>query len=98
MVLCAYHASHEKFAPSALVRYVGLSEQAGFTAAASSEHLQPWSLCQGQSGFAWAWLSAAMQATSFPFGVVCAPGLRYHPMVPAQAVATLAELFPAASG
>jgi coenzyme F420-dependent glucose-6-phosphate dehydrogenase len=98
MVLCAYHASHEQFAPSALVRYVGLAEQAGFTAAASSEHLQPWSLCQGQSGFAWAWLSAAMQATSFPFGVVCAPGRRYHPMVPAQAAATLAELFPAASG
>jgi coenzyme F420-dependent glucose-6-phosphate dehydrogenase len=94
MVLCAYHASHEQFAPSALVRYVRLAEQAGFTAASSSEHLQPWSLRQGQSGFAWAWLGAAMQATSLPFSVVCAPGRRYHPMVLAQAAATLAELFP----
>jgi coenzyme F420-dependent glucose-6-phosphate dehydrogenase len=94
MVLCAYHASHEQFAPSALVRYARLAEQAGFTAVSSSEHLQPWSPRQGQSGFAWAWLGAAMQATALPFSVVCAPGLRYHPMILAQAAATLAELFP----
>ena len=29
-----------------------------------------------------------------PFGVVTAPGQRYHPAVTAQAVATLGELFP----
>lgn len=94
MVLCAYHVSHEQFAPSALVRYVRRAEQAGFTAASSSDHLHPWSPRQGQSGFAWAWLGAAMQATSLPFRVVCAPGRRSHPMVLAQAAATLAELFP----
>lgn len=94
MVLCAYHASHEQFTPSALVRYVRLAEQAGFTAVSSSEHLQPWSPRQGQSGFAWAWLGAAMQVTFLPFSVVCAPGQRYHPMIIAQAAATLAELFP----
>jgi coenzyme F420-dependent glucose-6-phosphate dehydrogenase len=94
MVLCAYHASHEQFAPRALVRYVRLAEEAGFTAVSSSEHLQPWSARQGQSGFAWAWLGAAMQATFLPFSLVCAPGQRYHPVVIAQADATLAELFP----
>jgi coenzyme F420-dependent glucose-6-phosphate dehydrogenase len=94
MVLCAYHASHEQFPPSALVRSARLAEQAGFTAVSSSEHLQPWNPRQGQSGFAWAWLGAAMQATALPFSVVCAPGLRYHPMLLAQAAATLAELFP----
>jgi coenzyme F420-dependent glucose-6-phosphate dehydrogenase len=94
MVLCAYHASHEQFAPSALLRYVRLAEQAGFTAVSSSEHLQPWSVRQGQSGFAWAWLGAAMQVTSLPFSLVCAPGQRYHPVIIAQAAATLAELFP----
>jgi alkanesulfonate monooxygenase SsuD/methylene tetrahydromethanopterin reductase-like flavin-dependent oxidoreductase (luciferase family) len=73
MVLCAYHASHEQFPPSALVRYVRLAEQVGFTAVSSSEHFQLWSPRQGQSGFAWAWLGAAMQATSLPFSVVCAP-------------------------
>jgi probable non-F420 flavinoid oxidoreductase len=35
-----------------------------------------------------------MQATALPFGVVTAPGQRYHPAVIAQAMATLAELFP----
>jgi probable non-F420 flavinoid oxidoreductase len=94
MVLYAYHASHEQFPPSALVRYAQLAEEAGFTAVSSSEHLQPWSARQGQSGFAWAWLGAAMQTTALPFSVVCAPGPRYHPVILAQAVATLAELFP----
>jgi coenzyme F420-dependent glucose-6-phosphate dehydrogenase len=76
MVLYAYHASHAQFTPTALVRYVRLAEQAGFTAISSSEHLQPWSPRQGQSGFAWAWLGAAMQVTFLPFSVVCAPGQR----------------------
>jgi G6PDH family F420-dependent oxidoreductase len=35
-----------------------------------------------------------MQATALPFGVVTAPGQRYHPAVTAQAIATLGELFP----
>jgi coenzyme F420-dependent glucose-6-phosphate dehydrogenase len=94
MVLCAYHAFHEQFTPSALLRYVGLAEQAGFTAVSSSDHFQPWSPRQGQSGFAWAWLGAAMQVTSLPFSMVCAPGQRYHLMIIAQVAATLAELFP----
>ena len=94
MVLCAYHASHEQFAPSALVHYVRLAEHAGFTAVSSSDHLQPWSTRQGQSGFAWAWLGAAMQASALPCSLVCAPGPRYHPLLIAQAAATLAELFP----
>jgi coenzyme F420-dependent glucose-6-phosphate dehydrogenase len=76
MVLYAYHASHEQFTPSALVRYVRLAEQAGFTAASSSGPLQPWSPRRGQSGFVWAWLGAAMRATSIPFSVACAPGRR----------------------
>ena len=49
---------------------------------------------QGHSGFAWSWLGAALQATSLPFGVVNAPGQRYHPVIVAQAIATLAEMFP----
>ncbi len=90
----AYHASHEQFTPSALLRYVQLAEQAGFTAVSSSEHLQPWSVRQGESGFAWTWLGAAMQVTSLPFSLVCAPGQRYHPVIVAQAIATLVEMFP----
>ena len=94
MAVVAYHASHEQFAPSVLLRYARLAEQAGFTAVTSSDHVQPWSSQQGESGFSWAWLGAAMQALSLPCNLVCAPGRRYHPMLIAQAAATLAELFP----
>ena len=33
------------------------------------------------SAVAWSWLGAAMQATKMPFGVISAPGYRYHPAV-----------------
>src|SRR3712207_584894 len=59
-----------------------------------SDRFHPWTERQGESGFAWSWLGAAMQAPALPFGVVCAPGQRYHPAVVAQAAATLAEMFP----
>jgi probable non-F420 flavinoid oxidoreductase len=35
-----------------------------------------------------------LQATSLPFGVVNAPGQRYHPAIIAQAAATLEAMFP----
>lgn len=89
-----YHASHEQFSPSRLLRMAVLAEQAGFDAILSSDHLAPWSRQQGESGYAWSWLGAALAATSLPAGVVTAPGDRYHPAVVAQAVATLAEMFP----
>ena len=60
----------------------------------SSDHFSPWSERQGQSGFAWSFLGAAMQATSLPFGIVNAPGQRYHPAIIAQAAGTLCEMFP----
>lgn len=94
MAKFGYHCSHEQFKPSALLEYVQAAQQAGFSAALSSDHFYPWSERQGQSGFAWSWLGAAMQATSLSFGVVCAPGQRYHPAIIAQAAATLAEMFP----
>jgi coenzyme F420-dependent glucose-6-phosphate dehydrogenase len=94
MAILGYHASHEQFKPSALLQYVIKAEYAGFKAINSSDHFHPWSERQGESGFAFAWLGAAMQATSIPFGVVCAPGQRYHPAIVAQAGATLCEMFP----
>jgi probable non-F420 flavinoid oxidoreductase len=94
MALVGYHASHEQVAPSALLAAVQDAEEAGFDRAMCSDHFSPWSRRQGESGFAWSWLGAALQATRLPFGVVTAPGQRYHPAVTAQAAATLAELFP----
>ncbi len=72
----------------------GRAEDAGFQVAMSSDHFSPWSERQGESGFAWSWLGAALGATGLPFRVVTAPGQRYHPAIVAQAIATLAEMFP----
>ena len=94
MASIGIHASHEQIAPSALLTAMREAEAAGFERAWSSDHFSPWSARQGESGFAWSWLGAAMQATAMPYGVVNAPGQRYHPAIVAQAAATLAELFP----
>ncbi|MDQ4060940.1 MAG: TIGR03885 family FMN-dependent LLM class oxidoreductase [Pseudomonadota bacterium] len=94
MVRIGFHASHEQFRPSELLDWVKLAERAGFDCAMSSDHFKPWGPAQGQSGFAWSWLGAAMAATQLPFGVISAPGYRYHPAILAQAAATLAEMFP----
>ncbi|GAB3502446.1 TIGR03885 family FMN-dependent LLM class oxidoreductase [Spirosoma knui] len=94
MLKLGYHASHEQFKPSTLLTLMQRAEQAGFTAGTSSDHFHPWSNRQGESGFAWSWLGAALQATSLSFGVVNAPGQRYHPAIIAQAAATLADMFP----
>ena len=94
MTIVGWHASHEQIAPSELLRAVKRAEQAGFDAAMSSDHFSPWGERQGESGFAWSWLGAAMATTELPFGIVNAPGQRYHPAIIAQAAATLAEMFP----
>jgi probable non-F420 flavinoid oxidoreductase len=88
------HHSHEQIAPSALLEVARAAEAAGFDAGMSSDHFSPWSARQGESGFAWSWLGAALASTSLPFGVVNAPGQRYHPAIVAQAAATLTEMFP----
>ena len=94
MTRFGYHASHEQHSPAALLEYVQAADAAGFAAAMCSDHFHPWTEAQGESGFAWSWLGAALHATSLSFGTVNAPGWRYHPAVVAQAAATLAEMFP----
>lgn len=94
MATIGFHASHEQFSPGELLTCVRAAADAGFGAAMCSDHFAPWSERQAHSGFAWSWLGAAMQATSLSFGVVNAPGDRYHPAIVAQAAATLADMFP----
>ena len=76
-----WHASHEQIPPSRLLRDARHAEEAGFEVGMSSDHFSPWSVRQGEAGFAWSWRGAA-------------PGQRYHPAIVAQAIATLAEMFP----
>ena len=94
MTVIGFHASHEQVHPAVLLEAVQLAEQAGFTAGMCSDHFSPWSERQGHSSFAWSWLGAALQATDLPFGVVNAPGQRYHPAIIAQAAATLTAMYP----
>ena len=93
MPVVGFHASHEQIHPSALLAAVQRAEQVGFSAAMCSDHFSPWSERQAQSAFAWSWLGAALQATELPFGVVNAPGQRYHPAIIAQAIATLGAMY-----
>ena len=93
-----WHASHEQISPGGLLRALHHAEQAGFAFGMSSDHFSPWSARQGHSGFAWSWLGAAMATTALPFRIVTAPGQRYHPAIIAQAMATLAEMYPGRLG
>lgn len=93
-MLIGYHASNEQFSPADLLELVQQAERAGFDAAMASDHVTPFSLRQGESGFVWSWLGAALASTSLSFGTVNAPGQRYHPVIIAQAMATLASMFP----
>ena len=95
MTRYGYHNSHEQFAPARLLEIARRADAAGFAVASASDHFHPWSEAeQGQSGFVWSWLGAAMQATSLEFRTVSCPGWRYHPAILAQAGATLSAMFP----
>ena len=94
MPVIGFHNSHEQIHPAELLEAVRHAEEVGFTAAMSSDHFSPWSARQGQSGFGWSFLGAALATTSLPFGAVNAPGQRYHPAIVAQAIATLGAMFP----
>jgi coenzyme F420-dependent glucose-6-phosphate dehydrogenase len=93
-MLIGYHCSHEQFSPGELLDLAQLAESAGFQVAMASDHFSPFSLRQGESGFVWSWLGAALARTSISLGTVNAPGQRYHPAIIAQAAATLCQMFP----
>jgi coenzyme F420-dependent glucose-6-phosphate dehydrogenase len=90
-----HFCAQEQFPPDDLLRQAIEAEHAGFDGIGSSDHLQPW-WEPGESGHAWVWLGAAGQATErVPIGTgVTPPGPRYHPVLIAQAWATLEVLFP----
>ncbi|MDK1473186.1 TIGR03885 family FMN-dependent LLM class oxidoreductase [Streptomyces sp. 549] len=89
-----FHASHEQFTPRDLLEALRGAEAAGFSSGMCSDHFEPWSSRQGQSGHAWSWLGSALEATALPMGVVSAPGQRHHPAMLAQSAATLSQMYP----
>jgi coenzyme F420-dependent glucose-6-phosphate dehydrogenase len=90
-----YGAAHEQFPPEDLLKQAVEAERAGFDGVACSDHLQPW-WEPGESGHAWVWLGAAGQATErVAIGTaVTPPGPRFHPVLIAQAWATMERMFP----
>jgi coenzyme F420-dependent glucose-6-phosphate dehydrogenase len=91
--MICFHTSHEQFTPSRLLNLAVVAGKSGFDAIHSSDPFHPASKGQSQSGYSFAWLGAALQGTSIPFSVSCAMGRRYHPVIIAQAIATLGEMF-----
>ncbi|HEX8754148.1 MAG TPA: TIGR03557 family F420-dependent LLM class oxidoreductase [Solirubrobacterales bacterium] len=91
-----HFCAHEQFPPQDLLRQAVAAERAGFDGIGCSDHVQPW-WEPGESGNAWVWLGAAGQATGerMLLGTgVTPPGPRYHPLLIAQAWATLELMFP----
>jgi len=71
-------------------------ERAGFDAVWFGDHIQPWFHENGRAPFAYSWLPVALERTDeIPAGVFVTPPMyRYHPLVVANAVATIDQLFP----
>jgi len=91
MTRFGYTMMCEQAPPDQLVRDVVRAERAGFDFSVISDHYAPWLAEQGHSGYAWAVLGAAAQATEWIplMTYVTCPTLRYHPAVVAQKAATV---------
>jgi G6PDH family F420-dependent oxidoreductase len=94
MTQYGYTASCEQTPVRQLVSDLQAAEQAGFDFSVMSDHYFPWLEDQGHSGYAWAVLGAAAQATHrLPLmTMVTCPTFRYHPAVVAQKAATMGVL------
>jgi coenzyme F420-dependent glucose-6-phosphate dehydrogenase len=91
-----YKASNEQFPPQELLDYGVLAEECGFDSVFVSDHLQPWRHDGGHAPFAMSWLGALGARTDrITIGTsVLTPTFRYHPVIVAQAFATLGCLYP----
>lgn len=96
MLKLGYKASAEQFGPRELLELSCLAETVGFDSIFVSDHFQPWRHHGGHAPHSFAWLGALGARTSrVVIGTsVVTPTFRYHPAVVAQAVATLAVMFP----
>ncbi len=97
MVQLGFSLSSEEFEPNDLVRQAVRAEEAGFAFALVSDHFHPWTDTQGQSPLVWAVLGAIADATErlrVGTGVTC-PLIRVHPVIVAQAAATIGAMMPA---
>src|SRR5712692_9389475 len=96
MLRLGYKASAEQFAPRTLLDFAVEAERIGFDSVFVSDHFQPWRDSDGHAPFSFAWLAALGERTKrVTLGTsVVTPTFRYHPAIVAQAMATLAALYP----
>lgn len=96
MLKLGYKASAEQFGPKDLLDFAVVAEECGFDSVAISDHFQPWRHTGGHAPFSFAWLGAVGARTArIELGTsVVTPTFRYHPGIIAQAMGTLACLFP----
>jgi coenzyme F420-dependent glucose-6-phosphate dehydrogenase len=95
-VVLGYKAAAEQFPPRRLLDFGILAEQAGFDSVWVSDQFHPWRHQQGHAPFSLAWLAALGERTSRVMigPAVLTPTLRLHPTIVAQAMGTLAVLYP----
>jgi coenzyme F420-dependent glucose-6-phosphate dehydrogenase len=96
VIKLGYKASAEQFAPRTLLDFGVAAEAKGFDSVVVSDHFQPWKHTDGHAPFSFAWLAALGERTKrVTLGTsVVTPTFRYHPAIVAQALATLASLYP----
>jgi coenzyme F420-dependent glucose-6-phosphate dehydrogenase len=96
VIKLGYKASAEQFAPRPLLDFAIAAEAKGFDSIVVSDHFQPWKHTDGHAPFSFAWLAALGERTTrVTLGTsVVTPTFRYHPAIVAQAMATLASLYP----
>ncbi|HYZ59122.1 MAG TPA: TIGR03557 family F420-dependent LLM class oxidoreductase, partial [Nitrososphaeraceae archaeon] len=95
-----YWAAQEQYSLSQLLEFVVEAEKGGFISTMTSDHFHPWWHDSAFGNFTWIWISAAAERTKkmhFTTGVT-APVYRYHPVIIAQAFASLDALYPGRIG
>jgi G6PDH family F420-dependent oxidoreductase len=86
--------SSEEHPPRRLVDLAALAEEHEFDFVSISDHYHPWVDAQGHSPFVWSVLGAIAERTTkvdVAVGVTC-PIIRIHPVILAQATATIGHL------
>jgi coenzyme F420-dependent glucose-6-phosphate dehydrogenase len=96
MVQIGFKLCSEERDPPGLIDDARRAEEAGFDFAAISDHFHPWIDAQGESPFVWTTLGAIANVTermTIGTAVTC-PTIRIHPVIIAQAAATVGALMP----
>ncbi|MEE6263968.1 LLM class flavin-dependent oxidoreductase [Plantactinospora sonchi] len=94
MTRYGWFLGHEEWQPELLVEQARHAERSGFDVLLVSDHLQPWVDDAGAAGFSWATLGALAVATGRAglLSAVACPLFRQHPVLVAQAAATVDRL------